>query len=147
MKPTVLFDIDGTLAKIEHRRTLVTNGNSDWTAFNSLMGEDTPNYPVVMLYNTLWRSGDYQILLVSGRSEVFRKVTETWLIWNEIPFSRLIMRKTGDNRSDEKIKQDILRDLKEEEHQVLFVVDDRQKVVDMWRRNGVTCLQCDYGDF
>jgi len=28
-----------------------------------------------------------------------------------------------------------------------FVVDDRQQVVDMWRRNGITCLQCDVGDF
>ena len=25
---------------------------------------------------------------------------------------------------------------------ILFVVDDRQKVVDMWREEGLTCLQC-----
>ena len=26
---------------------------------------------------------------------------------------------------------------------VLFVVDDRQRVVDMWRAEGITCLQCE----
>ena len=30
---------------------------------------------------------------------------------------------------------------------VLFAIDDRQQVVDMWRANGVTCLQCAPGDF
>lgn len=147
MKPTVLFDIDGTLAKIDHRRPFVTRDKPDWNAFNSLMGDDTPNEPVVALYKTLWRSNDYQVLLVSGRNEKFREITEAWLTWSEIPFSKLLMRADSDRRPDEKVKEDILRKLRADQHQVLFVVDDRDKVVAMWRRNGVTCLQCDYGDF
>jgi hypothetical protein len=30
---------------------------------------------------------------------------------------------------------------------ILFTVDDRQKVVDFWRANGITCLQCAAGKF
>lgn len=31
---------------------------------------------------------------------------------------------------------------------VKFVLDDRNQVVDMWRKDlGLTCLQVDYGDF
>jgi len=30
---------------------------------------------------------------------------------------------------------------------ILCVFDDRQKVVDMWRKNGITCFQVNYGDF
>ena len=30
---------------------------------------------------------------------------------------------------------------------VFCVVDDRQKVVDMWRENGLTCFQVAPGDF
>jgi len=147
MRPTLLFDIDGTIAKIDHRRPLVTKNKPDWKTFNSLMGDDQPNLPVVTLYKTLWSSNEYEIFLLSGRSEEFREITETWLFWNQIPFKRLIMRRKGDGRADEKIKEEIYLDLIHKNHEILFVVDDRDKVVDMWRRNGVTCLQCDYGNF
>jgi|TARA_R110000823_G_scaffold205986_1_gene336775 hypothetical protein len=30
---------------------------------------------------------------------------------------------------------------------ILYAVDDRQQVVDMWRSNGITCLQCAVGNF
>jgi hypothetical protein len=147
MKPTILFDIDGTLAVTEHRRYLLRGKSPNWDKFNNLMGEDKPNIPIVKLYNTLWDSGEYHIVLISGRSEEFRLVTESWLTWNAIPFSDLLMRPLNDDRADEEIKKAILGQLKKDNHKILFVVDDRKKVVDMWRQNGVTCLQCDYGDF
>jgi FMN phosphatase YigB (HAD superfamily) len=147
MKPTVLFDIDGTLAKIDHRRIFVTNGKSDWASFNARMGDDTPNHPIVSLYTALWNSENYELILVSGRQEDFRELTERWLVWNEIPFSRLLMRPFKDYRSDVIIKREMLNQLKEEGHEILFTVDDRKQVVDMWRQMGITCLQCDVGDF
>lgn len=147
MKLTILFDIDGTLADTEHRRYLLRGNSPNWDKFNNLMGEDKPNIPIVKLYNTLWDSGEYNIVLISGRSEEFRLVTESWLTWNSIPFSDLLMRPLNDDRADEEIKKAILSQLIKDNHKILFVVDDRKKVVDMWRQNGVTCLQCDYGDF
>lgn len=111
------------------------------------MGEDAPNQPVVALYKTLWDSQSYQLILVSGRGEESRKITETWLTWNSIPFDRLLMRPAGDFRSDVEVKQGILDRLWSEGAEILFAVDDRNAVVDMWRRNGITCLQCAEGDF
>jgi len=147
MKPVVIFDIDGTIADIDHRRHFVVDGNNDWKSFNDAMGEDVPNIAVVSLYKTLWTSEAYQLVLVSGRSEAYRDITENWLFWNGIPFSKVLMRPNRDSRPDEKIKFEILEKLRAEGHNVIFAVDDRQKVVDMWRQNGVTCLQCDVGDF
>ncbi len=146
-KKTVLFDIDGTLADIAHRRVFLDKTPPDWKSFNAEMGEDTPNEPVVSLYRTLWDSGAYDIILVTGRNEQYRKVTEQWLTWNLIEFSRLIMRADKDFRADHIIKEEILHALRAEGKDILFTVDDRQQVVDMWRRNGITCLQCDVGDF
>jgi len=146
-KKTVLFDIDGTLADIRHRRGFLDGGRPDWSRFNAAMGDDTPNAPVVTLYKTLWETGRFEIILTTGRNEKFRRVTEQWLIWNEIPFGRMIMRNDNDNRADHIIKQDMLELLFSEGAQIEFTVDDRQQVVDMWRRNGITCLQCDVGDF
>ena len=50
------------------------------------------------------------------------------------------MRKAKDNRQDSMVKQDILDALKAEGKDIIFAVDDRQQVVDMWRGNGITCL-------
>lgn len=144
---TVIFDIDGTLADIEHRRGVLQGDRPDWHSFNAKMGEDTPNEAVVSLYKTLWNSGEYHLEIVTGRNEAFRKVTETWLTWNEIPFNRVTMRADKDQRPDHVIKQEILNAFLVEGHDIAFAVDDRQQVVDMWRRNGITCLQCDVGNF
>ena len=144
---TALFDIDGTLATIDHRRPLLDGEKPNWKAFNSLMGDDTPNQPVVELYKTLWDSKKYQLILVSGRSEDHRRITETWLIWNSIPFDRLMMRPYNDFSPDFEVKQRILDQLRIEGYEISFVVDDRDSVVEMWRSNGITCLQCAEGKF
>lgn len=146
-KQAVIFDVDGTIADIQHRRIFLSQTPPDWIEFNKNMGGDIPNKPVVSLYKTLWSSGVYELILVTGRNEKFRKITEQWLVWNEIPFSRLLMRRDKDNRSDHLIKEEILNRLETEGSNIAFVVDDRQQVVDMWRRRGITCLQCDVGDF
>lgn len=144
---TVIFDIDGTLADIEHRRGFLDGDRPDWARFNGAMGGDTPNVPIVSLYLSLWHSGNYNIEIVTGRSEAFRAITEKWLTWNEIPFHRVAMRQEKDGRADHFVKEDILKAFFAEGLDIEFAVDDRQQVVDMWRRNGITCLQCDVGDF
>lgn len=142
-----LFDIDGTLANIDHRRNLLEGDRPNWRSFKERMGEDTPNLPIVDLYKTLWESRKFQLILVSGRGEEHRKITETWLTWNLIPFERLLMRPLNDFRPDTDIKLEILGQLIREGKEISFVVDDRNSVVDMWRKNGITCLQCADGDF
>lgn len=144
---TVIFDLDGTLADIKKRRKHLDKEVPDWKSFNNGMEDDIPNKPIVGLYRTLWESGSYDLIIVSGRSEEYRKFTEQWLSWNHIPYKKLIMRKKNDFRSDDSIKEDILKNIQSNGHNIVFVVDDRQKVVNMWRRNGITCLQCDVGDF
>lgn len=144
---TVIFDIDGTLANIEHRRPFVQTAKPDWKRFNAAIEDDTVNEPVASLYRTLWDADVYDLQIVTGRTEVFRKVTETWLIWNDLPFNRVTMRPDKDFRPDHIIKEEILDRFLTEGRNIEFTVDDRQQVVDMWRRRGIVCLQCDPGEF
>ena len=41
MKKVVIFDVDGTIADVEHRRHFV-NGNNDWDSFRKETVNDTP---------------------------------------------------------------------------------------------------------
>lgn len=139
---TVLFDIDGTLANIDHRRPILKNDPHNWKDFFAAMGDDTPNQEIIDLYKLMWSSDRYECIVVSGRPEQYRQLTEQWFTWNHIPFNRLIMRPEKDQRPDHVVKEEILNTLHDEGKKIAFVVDDRQSVVDMWRRNGLLCLQC-----
>jgi hypothetical protein len=62
------------------------------------------------------------------------------------PF-QLLMRPLGDNRPDEIVKEEMYELHIRGKYNVALVLDDRQKVVDLWRRLGLTCLQVADGDF
>ena len=49
------------------------------------------------------------------------------------------MRNSGDRRPDVEVKQEILDYLPKD--RIRYVLDDRDQVVDMRRKNGLTCLQ------
>jgi hypothetical protein len=57
------------------------------------------------------------------------------------------MRQTDDNRKDSIIKEEIYDAHIRGKYNVLFVLDDRDQVVQMWRSLGLTVLQCNEGDF
>lgn len=142
MQKLVLFDIDGTLSDIDIRRKILDKDPHNWKEFFDKMGDDIPNKAVVELYQIIWSNPQYKCVILTGRPDNYRKLTEQWLIWNDIPFDRLIMRDKNDQRADHIIKEQILKTLQSENNEIAFVIDDRQSVVDMWRRNGICCLQC-----
>lgn len=176
MTPLYIFDLDGTLALIEHRRYLVEfrdcpqchgcgevpgvplcadcGGTGrlkpDWAAFFAACVHDEPNWPVISTMNALLKSGaDVQIW--SGRSAAVMNQTLAWLQrFFEVDAEEvgLVMRREGDFTPDEKLKALWLASLNEfDRRRLVAVFDDRQKVVDMWRTNGVACFQVALGDF
>jgi hypothetical protein len=70
---TVLFDIDGTLANIDHRRAFLTKEPPDWKAFNAEMGNDVPNPIAVSLYKALRNANSYELILVTGAVNVHER--------------------------------------------------------------------------
>jgi hypothetical protein len=143
-KNIIIADLDGTIALIDHRRPMVTNGNRDWAAFHAACVDDTPNVPVISLLREMYDVG-YIINIFSGRNDVVREETEQWLRDHEVPHDSLIMRQQGDHTRDEELKRSwITPGLRD---QVLFILDDRDRVVNMWRDEGFTCMQVAPGDF
>jgi phosphoglycolate phosphatase-like HAD superfamily hydrolase len=133
-KQTVIVDIDGTLADISHRERHVKGKRKRWGKFFQNMDKDLPIPEVAAKVRQL--SLDHTIILVSGRPDEYRAVTEEWLKRHKIPYQDLYMRKSGDFRPDDVVKQEILKTrLKKEE--IKLVIDDRPRVIRMWRKNGL----------
>ena len=74
MTKIVVFDIDGTIADITHRRHWVATKPKNWAAFNAGIVNDTPYDDIVELARMFWAKG-YQIILCSGRGMEQRHVT------------------------------------------------------------------------
>lgn len=143
MRKAIIVDIDGTVAdmgKGEPGR----RGPFDWDR----VGEDEVIWPIADLVRLIASRQDIHILCVSGRKEQARAQTAHWLrVRARIFFSALWMRADDDNRPDEQMKEEIYRQHIEPGFEVLYVLDDRDKVVKMWRSLGLTCLQVAEGDF
>lgn len=146
MTKVIVFDIDGTLANIEHRRSFVATKPKNWKAFNAGMSLDTLNEDIVAIVD-LFADKDYLIILCSGRGEENRLVTEKWLEDNDIPYRKLFMRPAKDHRPDDIIKVELLQQIRSEFGNPYLWFDDRTRVVNAIRAEGVRVLQVAPGDF
>ena len=110
---------------------------------------DKPNQPVIKVAQMFKDSG-FRIVILSGRLKTTKDVTKKWLENFNVPFDVLKMR--PDNKqfkfmSDDDLKQGWLDTLFTNKEDVFAVFDDRNKVVDMWRSNGLNVFQVAEGDF
>lgn len=143
---TIICDLDGTLCLLNGR-----NPYDASTCENDLVNPAMYGILSAMQYkfeNTM-PEGKIKIMFCSGREDKYRDQTIGWLRNNgmlEDSF-KLYMRKTGDNRKDSIIKKEIYEEHIKGKYNVLFVLDDRNQVVDLWRSLGLTCLQVAPGDF
>ena len=144
MEEIVIFDIDGTLADVSERIHHVPKKTKNWNAFFQGMAQDKAIHSIVRLCNLLYVSG-IKIILCSGRSEEHRDETIQWLSEKGVNYHELILRRDGDRRPDSVIKREMLAGL--DRSKILFVVEDRSRVVEMWRSEGLVCLQCAPGEF
>lgn len=136
----IICDIDGTLADCQHRRHFLQSNPVDWNRFFGAMGSDLLIEPVADLVESLYCDG-YNIILCSGRPEKYRQLTEEWLDCFGVRWHELHMRMDGDHRSDIIVKREMLREFQSRDLDIRFVIDDRKSVVDMWRDEGLICLQ------
>lgn len=131
----IIVDMDGTLALL--------NGRNPYDA--SRCESDLPNQPVLDTVHK-WQSS-LNIIVASGRTDNYQPQTERWLQKYGVNYTNIYMRKTGDQRKDSIIKEEIYRQNIEGKYNIRFVLDDRQQVVDMWRSLGLTVFQVAEGDF
>ena len=146
MTKVIVFDIDGTLANIEHRRSFVATKPKNWKAFTAGIVNDTPHEDIVTL-STMFVACGNTLLLCSGRGEEQRDVTVDQMNEFGVLYSKLYMRPAKDHRPDDIIKVELLQQIREEFGNPWLWFDDRTRVVNAIRAEGVRVLQVAPGDF
>ena len=172
----IIFDIDGTLMDIEHRRHFVSGSKKDWKSFVANIKYDIPNEPVASVMCDL-NIDNNAIFFLTGRSEAQRDITINQIErcgyehqnqcadlrpkddYERLYYSGghydqiLLMRPDDDYRPDAELKSELFTklDLVYSDTKIIsdttIIFDDRQSVVDMWRARGLTCFQVTKGDF
>ena len=145
-KEAIIFDIDGTLANCDHRLHYLKKEKKDWDKFFSEMDKDKVNENISILYHLLMHSAIYYFI-ITGRPQKYEEKTRKWLSDNSFYRYDIFFRANGDFRDDDIIKKEIYEDHIKDKYEVRLVIEDRSRVVKMWRSLGITCLQCADGDF
>lgn len=126
----IIVDIDGTLAHMDDGR-----GPFDWHK----VGQDRVDEGVAHLVDAIGCIDYAKVFLFSGRDEVCRPETEEWLERHDIEYFKLAMRRTdhvdnhGNQVKDTEVKREMLEHYIKGQYNVLFIVDDRPQVANMWR--------------
>jgi hydroxymethylpyrimidine pyrophosphatase-like HAD family hydrolase len=135
----VIIDIDNTLCLNNKRFELAKkeNGKTDWDIAHNpeLVEQDEPNFPMIDLAHKYKRDG-LKIIIITGRPESIREVTELWLLKYHIVYNALYMR----TERDHYIKADILKRKIYETYikeKVFCAYDDDQRIIDMWVSLGI----------
>ena len=149
-RKTIIFDVDGTIADVEHRRHLV-NGDKgfkpDWDAFRKATEDDTPVQWVCDIAKRYIAQGD-EVAFFSARNESEREITEKQISqWIGDGHKGVFLRPNGDYTPDDEFKSALADKFIDMGGKIDLIFDDRQKVVDMWRDKGFTVVQVADGDF
>lgn len=163
MKTTLICDLDGTLALDDHRRPLIQS--QGWKAYFDACVDDTLN-EATATFVKLWafhclHIDNGKIVILTGRCESQRAVTEEWLQKHGIPHDHLLMRPqdsydplavcedTTDGKwtRDEDVKLAMIQELGLRPENVICCLDDRDRMVIFWREMGFDCWQVRPGAF
>lgn len=161
-----VFDLDGTLRDVEHRRVYVAGPKKNWRKFFQESVNDPPIPEVINIMKVLVKAG-HSVQIWSGCSDEVWDETCAWLDKNvgvlhvpsaggqigqsyaKVPARVLLknMRPQTDYQSDVELKRAWLNESIANGWKPDMVFDDRQCVVDMWREEGLVCSQVAPGDF
>jgi predicted kinase len=136
-KDAIIVDIDGTIAFANNRNIY------DYSKVHL----DDPNKEVLDIIKCYTDILKMRVIVVTGRKSDSSEQTKVWLGEHLKKYEHLYMRNYQDNRCDSIIKEEIYNNYIKDNFNVVAVFDDRNRVVDMWRKNGLKVLQVADGDF
>ena len=135
MKQNIIVDIDNTISKIGKRAELLPN----YVEFHVRCHEDKPIYYVIDLVKAL--SMTYNIVFLTMRPESVRYITEQFIDkYINIKY-KLLMRPDNNIQDAHIFKLDKLITNGYNKDNILFAIDDNDKVIDMFMSASINCMK------
>jgi predicted secreted acid phosphatase len=132
--PVVFCDLDSTLADTQHRAEWIEGPKSrgeriDWNAYSMQCTNDRLIEGTAALLRLLDELG-VVIVLLSGRAEQARELTEKWLAKHDIPYADLLLREKAMREHQGKYKLGRIVDWQANhpDHEVVLHIDDWHEV-------------------
>ena len=139
--PVILVDMDATLCLNTTGRPYYGDGAAEGM-LNDIAIEGTCTL-VRRMYEKC------KVFIVTGREGTPEIVaaTKEWLAKHDIKVDELFFRPVKDYSPGAECKKKIYEDNIKGKYNVQFVLEDNCKCVEMWREQGLTCLQPNEGKF
>lgn len=144
---TIILDLDGTIANCEWRLDFIKTKPKNWPAFHKGTRKDGTHDDILYLVKLLQANGA-RIIICTGREEVVKEDT-TWWLENvaKLKYDAIYMRPKGDHRPDTIIKKELLDRMREDGYNPVMAFEDRKRVAQMFRGQGIRVLHVVEGDF
>ena len=147
MNKVWIFDIDNTLANVDHRWHHLRDGNRNWKGWFDEQHKDEPYDAVFDVFHALaFDRADDEFIVVTGRDERFREVSLEWLNRHVEWFANenLYMRPGGNREDDDKLKVNIVKNWlqRHPSYTVGAIFDDRHRIIDAFRAEGWYTFEC-----
>lgn len=133
----VVFDFDGTLIDLDPVAHLM----GDWDAFHTASFDCPPRERVVELARRFQLITEF--VVITGKPERYRPKLLSWLRLQGLQPDEVLMRPNDSHMPDAELKPALIYDWAGPgwKDRLLCVIEDRDKMVDAWRSEGVLCLQ------
>ena len=144
-----IFDLDGTLCDISHRLHFITGEKKDWNTFHKACYNDVPIFDAITIARALDTAG-HIVVYSTGRTTAIYNETIDWLKKYRLPNpQRVYMRPDGDHREDAIVKSELLDMINADyaNEKLGGIFEDRQQVVDMYRKRGLRVFQVAKGAY
>lgn len=127
MKPkAVIFDLDWTLCVLKPDEER-----------NNHTGDEKPIQAMYWAY--MWYWGNHLILL-TGRKEKYRAITEKWLHDNDYHFDEIILQSKSTADKNHIFKREELQKI-QEDYDIIACIDDNPAMIEVCRDLSITLLQ------
>ena len=139
MRKIILVDLDHTVSDAFHRDEMI--GVCDWDTYHARLEEDDPCWDFISLLEPL--TDRHEVIGLTSRPEKWRRLTMTWLVKHGVCLDDIWMRPDHDYRAAPDVKIALCKEKLGDEwkENVLFVIDDNERVVAAFKNEGVSVLQ------
>lgn len=139
--PAVILDLDGVISDASHRQHFLREGRRDWKGFFTAAVDDPPIASGLVLAASI--ATDHTVAILTARPHYITDITRSWLAANEVRHDLLIIRPKqgpGSQGPSSAFKSHELERLRARGITIAFAVDDDQRIIDMYRSEGVFAL-------